>query len=382
MAWGWLGYRCSEAEMDRRLRSHENSFDALRLLFALLVLFSHSYPLLGRDDEFFAASFGYDTGGGFAVAGFFVISGLLVARSALSSDLRRYAAGRVLRIVPGLAAMSVICALIIGPLVTALSPGEYFTRRETWVFLTNAFVFPLRFYLPGVFADNPLHAVNGSIWTLPIETAMYVLLPLGVVIGLVSRLGTALLLAAVSAALCLGVVHLGLPWQSAEPSLARYVPLFVVLKFGFFFVSGTLLFVYRGVIPVSPLLAAAILVLLGVLGHTTAGLLLWFAGLPYLVFCFGFLGGPLGAFFKRHGDLSYGVYIYAFPVQQCIVHALGRSSLDVQSLILFAVPPTLALAYLSWHMIERRALGWKRYWGTGRPPAVQPVTAEPSKSSE
>jgi len=116
-----LGRRRGERELDAKLRAHDNNFDALRLLFAVVVLFSHSYALLGKPDELFAMLLGYDTGGGFAVAGFFVISGFLVARSALSSGLRRYAAGRVLRIVPALAVVSILCVLVVGPLTTQLS---------------------------------------------------------------------------------------------------------------------------------------------------------------------------------------------------------------------------------------------------------------------
>ena len=81
---------------------------------------------------------GYDNGGGFAVAGFFVISGFLVTRSALSSGWRRYAARRVLRIVPGLAVVSISSVLVLGPLTTQLSLVDYFSRSATWGYLNNA----------------------------------------------------------------------------------------------------------------------------------------------------------------------------------------------------------------------------------------------------
>jgi len=241
-----LGRRRGERELDAKLRAHDNNFDALRLLFAVVVLFSHSYALLGKPDELFAMLLGYDTGGGFAVAGFFVISGFLVARSALSSGLRRYAAGRVLRIVPALAVVSILCVLVVGPLTTQLSLVEYFSRPATWNYLNNALIFPLRFVLPGVFAGNPLQAVNGSLWTLPIETAMYIGLPLLVAAGLLSRVGIVLMLAAVSAGLYLGTAYWGLSWDNPGPSPIHNVPLFNLLKFGFFFVAGALLYVHRG----------------------------------------------------------------------------------------------------------------------------------------
>ena len=361
-----LGRSRGEQELDAKLRGHDNNFDAMRLLFAALVLFSHSYPLLGRPDEFFSKLVGYDTGGGFAVAGFFVISGFLVARSALSSSLRRYTAGRVLRIVPALAVMSVVCALVLGSLVTQLAPADYFSRAATWGYLRNALVFPLQYNLPGVFAENPLHAVNGSIWTLPIETAMYVALPVLVAAGLLSRIGVVATLAAIAAGLYVATAHWGLSSANQGLAILPFVPIFGLLKFGFFFVAGAWLYVYRGFVPLSPALAAGILILWAALHHTTAGLCAWYLGLPYLVFFFGFHGANLGAFFARHGDLSYGVYIYAFPVQQWVIHALGTATLGVASLTLASLLPTLVLAYCSWHLVERRALLWKERWSGPR----------------
>jgi peptidoglycan/LPS O-acetylase OafA/YrhL len=360
-----LGRPRGERDLDAKLLAHENNFDALRLLFAVLVLFSHCYALLGRPDELFARSLGYDTGGGFAVAGFFVISGFLVTRSALSSDVRRYAAGRVLRIVPALTVVSILSVLVVGPLTTRLSLIEYFSRPATWSYLSNALIFPVRFVLPGVFAGNPLQTVNGSLWTLPIETAMYIGLPLLVGMGLFSRAGIVGLLAAVSASFYLGTAYWGLSWEAPGPSPIPNVQLYSLLKFGVFFVAGAFLYVHRGRVPLSPALAAAVLILWAVLHHTPAGLVAWYLGLPYLVFFFGFQRGRLGAFFARHGDLSYGVYLYAFPMQQSVIYALGPQ-LGVASLTLASLAPTLVLAFCSWHLVERPALTWKARWSGPR----------------
>ena len=356
-----LGRLAGERELDAKLLAHENNFDALRLLFAVLVLFSHSYALLGRSDEPFARLLGYDTGGGFAVAGFFVISGFLVTRSALSGGWRRYAAGRVLRIVPGLAVVSILSVLVVGPLTTQLSLVEYFSRSATWGYLNNALIFPVRFGLPGVFAGNPMQAVNGSLWTLPLETAMYIGLPLLVGAGLFSRVGIVVLMAAVSAGYYLGTAYWGLSWEDPGQSPIASLPVYSLLKLGVFFVAGALLYVHRGWVPLSPALAAGVLILWGVLHHTPAGLVAWYLGLPYLVFFFGFHRGSLGTFFAKHGDLSYGVYLYAFPMQQSVIYALG-ADLGIASLTLASLAPTLALAFWSWHIVERPALTWKARW--------------------
>ena len=110
---GWPG-RDKSRPVDALLATHENNFGVMRLCLAALVLFSHGFPLTGRHDEWFATLTGHTTGGGIAVAGFFVISGFLVTGSLGERDWRRYANHRILRLVPAMAVMSFLCAFQIG----------------------------------------------------------------------------------------------------------------------------------------------------------------------------------------------------------------------------------------------------------------------------
>ena len=94
---------------------------------------------------------------------------------------------RMLRIVPALAVISIISALILGPVVTTMPLHDYFSAMGTWRYLLNSFGYT-EFYLPGVFGSNPLpDAVNGSLWTIKFELEGYILLALIFLVPWLSR---------------------------------------------------------------------------------------------------------------------------------------------------------------------------------------------------
>src|SRR5690242_1709390 len=116
-----------------------NNFDWLRLFAAMLVLWSHSYPLTadGKDDIFTKMLFGYDLAGSFAVAIFFTISGFLVTRSAAGRSTVSYLIARSLRILPGLALAVLITVFAIGPMLTRMPLHQYFSDPSTLAYLGN-----------------------------------------------------------------------------------------------------------------------------------------------------------------------------------------------------------------------------------------------------
>src|SRR5262249_48958743 len=143
---------------------------------ATLVLIDHSDPLTGRPGH--PGPFGYETLGGFAVAVFFIISGFLVAASwERAPRVGAFMLKRALRIIPAYAVVIAFAVLVLVPLVTDLTLRAYFHDRLTWGYFRSLSFVEVWYSLPGVFAHNayPL-AVNGSIWTLPIEVAMYIAL--------------------------------------------------------------------------------------------------------------------------------------------------------------------------------------------------------------
>lgn len=336
--------------------STDNNFDLIRLFAAVVVLVSHCFPLTGRMYEPFAAYLGgYDTGGGWGVSIFFVISGFLVTRSVLQRPVAVYARSRVLRIIPALALISFFEVFVIGPLFTAFSPAQYFTTAQTYFHLRNAAVFWLSTTLPGTFLANPHSAaVNGSIWTLPVECGFYILLPVIGGVGLLKPARLPILLAVVAGVVGYGVVQLGWDWDH-QGGTALIGPLYSVLKEFVFFLSGALLWVHRDRIPFNGWLAAGCVVLLIAFGNRDYRVLVMNITLPYLVIYFALDKRFRVRLYDEIGDLSYGTYLFAFPVQQAIVAAC-HGVLKPSELLALALPVTLVLAVASWNLVERPAL--------------------------
>ncbi|MBB4016774.1 peptidoglycan/LPS O-acetylase OafA/YrhL [Chelatococcus caeni] len=333
-----------------------NNFDLLRLVAVLLVLWSHSYTLTGTGAELFHwLTDGYDTGGGMGVAIFFAISGFLVARSVTVHASGQYLLNRVLRIVPALALVTVFDIFCLGPMVTSLGLADYLLHPETLQHARNIFVFGVSFNLPGVFTNLPHTGVNGSIWTLALECGFYLLLPVAMVCGLLSRRGVLLLVAAVAGLVLWGSQVWGLSWGNMGGELWAGASLFPVLRYGLVFVLGAALWVHRATVPVSAGLALACLILLYAFANRPGAQFVYLLALPYLVI-YAALAHPLSFDVKeRFGDMSYGAYLFAFPLQQLLIWAFGPE-VGPTAISLMATPLALAAGFVSWHLVERPAL--------------------------
>jgi peptidoglycan/LPS O-acetylase OafA/YrhL len=334
------------------LKQGHDNFLLLRLIAALLVLLGHSYAVAqipGLHD--FIGRAGWGQGiytGSIAVDIFFVVSGFLVAGSYINRrDLRFFIRSRILRIVPGYLVCVFACAYLIGPWITTLPLGEYLKHPDTLFYvLRNMTFYSMQWTLPGVFESNPHpQVVNGSLWTLPAEVMMYVLLAGIGLIGLLHRrngfnLGF-LLICGLAA------------WFPAEA--ATLLPADGYARLAALFALGVFFQVNREFIPVSGYLASA-LVLLAYLLHGTPrfGVIFGLAiGYCSLWFAYGLrLKG-----FERWGDYSYGVYLWGFPIQQLL--ALGIERPAPMLVFVLAVPITLLVAVASWHWIEKPALSLK-----------------------
>lgn len=338
-----------------RLNRDDNRFDILRLLAAWLVLFSHCYPLGGRaSSEPLTSTVGIDTLGGVGVAIFFVLSGYLVTLSLeRSPHLLEFARRRILRIYPALVTICLLCAVLLGPLMTALPQATYWHQRLTWSYLLTASAWIIQFPLPGVFADNPLpYAVNGSLWSLPYEITCYLVLALLSLVPGSMRAKVTLAAAAVAVTLVL----------RPPSSLGVFDPFLGVDyyhgKLGLSFAVGAVFACWRT--RVRPMLAPAVLMLSTAifLPHGVWQLLLYVLGLGLLTLWLALYAQWLPRIPARIGDWSYGAYLYGFPVQQVLAHyKLHEASFFAY--VLACTVLTFALAGLSWHAVEKQAMRWK-----------------------
>jgi peptidoglycan/LPS O-acetylase OafA/YrhL len=331
-----------------------NNFDLLRFAAATLVLVDHSDPLTGRSG--IPGPFGYETLGGFAVAVFFILSGFLVAASwERAPRLWAFALKRALRIFPAYVVVITLAVLVLGPLATDLSLLEYFQNPKTWAYFANLTFTELHYTLPGVFAGNAFpFTVNGSIWTLPIEVAMYIALAALGLVGAFSRAVVTVLVA------LLAIVWFGFGAQvAAAPSFySDVLPAGYTLHLALWFFSGSALWLWREHIDYRADIAVALLVLAWWTEWTRASAFVVHVAFPYVVIWIGTL--PVGWMnrFGRGGDFSYGMYLYAFPVQQALV-AVGGAAWPFPVYVAASFLSCLACAVASWHGVENPALRLK-----------------------
>lgn len=317
-----------------------NSFDLIRHFAALMVLVSHHFALWGREEPGIA---GYNSLGGIAVIAFFSISGLLITHSFLNaSSVTDYLAKRVARIFPALIACAFIMTFVAGGIfadgyITGPAALIDFLRislfgRAAIDEITNGFIFSESF--------------NGSLWTLKIEFAFYLLV--AAALSLYRRAATA---GAMLVAFCIATYVLG-----NGPASALTQKLAVYGCAGIAFFAGSLLAFYKQYLGARHRMAMTLVACLGLMplavGTPLTGVVVT------LCICLATLS--LGLLYidstiRGRFDLSYGIYLYAFPVQQLVIN---KTSLTFVPSMIVSALIVIVLAIASWLWIERPALQW------------------------
>lgn len=337
-----------------RGRDH-NNIGTLRLLGAFLVLFGHNWALfygpgVQTDPLTVLVSrwqLSHEVIHGIGINLFFVLSGFLISKSFCSGHgIIRFCLARFMRIFPALAVTVLLSALLLGPLVSTLPVSEYLQASLTWQYIReNATLTRIVYILPEVFTDNPYpKVVNGSLWSLPLELNMYVFaLFFGLLTLYRNRLIGALLIFALVAGYFLSSHHFG-------KELLYSKGLFMVVLH---FMLGMLCFMYREQLPLRWWIAVALYVPVVVMPRGLAFELMSSVAFTYLVIWLSFSPSIRLPKVERFGDLSYGLYLYAFPVQQLLVYLQFGS---VWSVLFMATMTCLLLAAASWRLVEQPTL--------------------------
>jgi len=330
-----------------------NNLDGLRLFGAMLVIFGHVFVLFDRrQDDPLVMGYRVETLG---VVIFFAISGYLVSASWESKrDFVEYFAARSLRIFPALIVVVVVTALILGPLATSLPARIYFSSPLVWDYFSNISLH-ISHRLPGVTDSLPFpHSINAALWTLAMEFTCYLIVPLVAIRRWRGRV--ILLLAALLPLVWLAnQPKTGAPvvWGMRTPQFAHFAELFMagaliracVERFGRGFLRADVAVSLAGVHLVVMELDRSLVHWVG-----------WMT-MPYVVLTLGLARTPIVSDASRHGDFSYGLYLWAFPVQQLLLLWVGPTHLLVDLSIVTAI--TLVLAMASWHFVEKPCLAAK-----------------------
>jgi peptidoglycan/LPS O-acetylase OafA/YrhL len=327
-----------------RLSSRENGLDVLRFLLAAVVIVSHTWLISGFSSH---PTRGL---GEWAVFAFFVLSGYLVTASAARMPIGPYLWRRALRIFPGLWTVLLVTAFVFAPLASILSMQHYDFGDAVSYVTKNALLEVNQSTIDGTLELEPYRATwNGSLWTLMYEGAAY----LAVGVLFLSKwvrghlhLVIPVLFVAASVALPLAEGPLGV---TNEVALAA-------LRLARYFLAGMLLYVFRERIslkPWLPIACAAAVIPLATMGWGT-----YLTPLP-LALAVLWAGAVLPLRLPHRVDLSYGMYIWAFPIQQLIMlFGLGWLSPWVTAVIAFTI--VVPLAWLSWTFVESPALRLRR----------------------
>ncbi|SJZ43496.1 Peptidoglycan/LPS O-acetylase OafA/YrhL, contains acyltransferase and SGNH-hydrolase domains [Enhydrobacter aerosaccus] len=331
---------------------HPSGFDYLRLILSFVFVAYHAFFVCygwSVSDWVFlgpARPVGY-----FLLPSFFALSGFLVAGSLERNTLPVFFTLRVLRIMPALAVEVLLSAFLLGTLLTTWNWSDYFSHPRFWSYLLNVVGY-VHIQLPGVFLDNPLpDNVNGQLWTIPYELKSYLMAGFFGFLGLATRSKWVL---GISIAL---ISYLTLKQVfGAAPHAMQYGPPGRMLIISA--MVGLWLYVARHRIPYSRMLFFASLAATWILLSTADLFYVAVFPLCYVTVYLG-LQNPRRIWVVASGDYSYGLYLYSFPIQQAIVQLLPDHRTWIVNTAL-GLPITGICAFLSWHLVEKRVLAWRR----------------------
>ncbi len=338
----------------------------MHLLCALLVIVSHSYALVGlRDSEPLLRLTHMMIASDIGLCGFFTISGYFILNSLVTSkNIFSYFAKRCLRIFPAL----LVCLIVVVIACSFFYTGEvgYWHQKETYSFIWNNFaLYPIQWDIPGVFENNYMATVNGSLWTLAPQFSLYLLI---IAFFFVRKYRPVIIgLTTLALALCLAK-NIFFADKCAHTDICS-IGVNSFARFAQFFAADMLLQIRKCIytdkarwVTIGVCTSMSVIFMVAhTYVHTSVNIT------PLVMLCvsviFIMVGEmywqPISDMFKRIGDLSYGTYIYAFPIQQMIIASIpGVAPRMIMALtIVIALP----VAFMSWSIIEKPALSLKKY---------------------
>jgi peptidoglycan/LPS O-acetylase OafA/YrhL len=331
-----------------------NNFDFLRFLFAFIVVMAHTVTLSGNPD-LAELSFLFDSE--ISVYGFFIISGFLITKSCLTSkNFNAYLAKRSKRLLPAYVFVVLMCALTFS-LLSSYDLAEYFTSSGLLKYVISNLLF-LNFLqpnLPGVFEHNNLQAINGALWTIKVEVSFYLILP--ILFHFLRRvkklftvnviLGVIYISAFIYRYVCdLGLQHSGI---GIFKELGYQLPGVVN-----YFVVGMALLINYDFVRSNEKYLTTVALAIFIAHYFTKMDYLLAPSLGMIIFYTAYHCRRLNNWGK-HGDISYGIYIFHFPLIQILV-SFGLFAMYPFFMVFAAPAMVIIIGFLSWNLIEKRYL--------------------------
>lgn len=329
------------------LKKENNNLDIFRIVAACMVIYGHAFaivPAAGSMDMVYKM-IRFDYSGSLAVKIFFFLSGLVVTNSLIEKNRpTQFLVARFFRIWPALLVTLLVSALILGPLTSDLHYSKYFGLREVYSYVWDGLIMKMQFKLPGVFTQSHYpNIVNGSLWTIPYEVAAYLVLLSLSMTRLLQARRLAILLFLFILADPLQENRMLFSWLPRNHEVDLLAPCFAF---------GSLLAMYKDRIHIDGQLATGAWIMFYLFRHHAFNFyflyfalfisILYISSQKYLVKI------------KFRADISYGIYLWGFPVQQTIASLYAGQSLLANQLSSIAV--TALLGWISWHGVEKRCI--------------------------
>ena len=337
-------------------RDDANNFDFLRFVFAILVVVSHSYPLSGDNESsqwIYKITNGQLVLAQIGLSGFFVISGYFIFQSLQrSKSILDYLKKRFLRLFPALSVV-LLLSILLAPFVYE-GNVSFLSNKDVYTYLPyNLSLYGFQSSIKGIFDTNSYHAINGSLWTIRYEFSLYIALAL--LFFCKKRKQLVLILIFFTFILFFVLYNFYLD-RFGGSSLFGLLGLHV-LNLGTFFIAGSLLACLRfeKIKNKGLLLGTSILILVVAIKFN------YYDAVKHIVFpievlLLGFIPLPIISTFGKLGDMSYGIYIYSFPLQQTLMYFF---KMNTYTLMFTSVLLSITFGFFSWHWIEKRALKYK-----------------------
>jgi peptidoglycan/LPS O-acetylase OafA/YrhL len=337
--------------------THTNNFDFLRVSLAIFVMIAH-LVILTNSSSFAEVVDIFDNMAELAVDAFFIVSGFLIFMSfERSSSIKSYAIKRVQRIYPAYITVVLVTAFVLFS-ISNKSIDQYFSIEWIKYLLSNAsFLNFLHNWLPGVFENNALQAVNGALWTIKIEVMFYISVPL-ISIFILRRSRFKGLIAVYLFSVIYSITCFYLAQdndKSIYMLLQRQLPGQLA-----FFISGAFLYYYFEEFKENIFIYLT-LALFGIFISSFFKYSFIFPiSFAVVVIYFATILKYLGNWGK-HGDFSYGIYIWHFPIIQTFI-TLGWFKSSPILAVIGSVFTVFIFAYISWNFVEKPFLRKKSHY--------------------
>lgn len=335
------------------LGSRDNALNFVRLVLASSVIFWHTYPLTGSVPSWPASD-----AGAWAVHGFFAVSGYLIAGSRMRLEFLPYMWRRSMRILPAFWVVLIATAFVFAPL-SAVFTGQPYNPLDGLNYVVQNLGLRLRELAVGSTLSHVPHpdSWNGSLWTLFFEFGAYI--AAGLLLG--SKFVRRNMLPVVAVLFVLFSAAAAVHFGSEFPGVLREVA--PAVRLWSFFLAGMLVFTVRDKVGATPYVGAATAT--AFVTSWLLGIQDWAGQLPFAMLVL-WLGAALPIRVGATNDISYGVYIYAFPVQQLLVVA-GFSVVAGPLLsAVLALAMTVPVAFASWLWVEKPLQGLSKRWKPSR----------------